>query len=164
MRYQPQKPWYSYNLSNTAIFLIITLITVPALYCKVWYPDRIKHVITFEQDTLVRNPFTWFFAEALPNQLTQDWASFPSIALFQRIDWTSQANLVSWPGKCFLGWHDEAAPACDKVEPGTLPCKCGGNWASDVNTIVWRNATYSYKTLKATPSMVSLAPTTQLIH
>lgn len=89
---------------------------------------------------------------------------FPSLTLFQRADWTSQANLdVSVPGKCFLGWYDETAPDCSDVEPGTTPCQCPGSWDQKVTDFQWHNTTYRSLTLTSTSSMLSTVPTTQMI-
>ncbi|KFZ07272.1 hypothetical protein V501_06615 [Pseudogymnoascus sp. VKM F-4519 (FW-2642)] len=75
---------YNYNLGNTVLTLSISALVLPWLYYKFWYPNRTKSVIISDQDTV-------------------ESVYFPSLTLFQRADWTSQANLdVSVPGKCFL--------------------------------------------------------------
>jgi len=61
---------------------------------------------------------------------------FPSIALFQRKDWSSQANLLGHQGptssKCYLGWYNDNATACANLEPETLgnstECTCKELW------------------------------------
>ena len=47
---------YSNNLANTALVLIFALIVLPCLYYALWYPERTRNVITFEQDIVVQLP------------------------------------------------------------------------------------------------------------
>jgi hypothetical protein len=94
----------------------------------------------------------------------QDSVHFPSLTLFQRADWTSQANLdVSVPGKCFLGWYNESAPDCNDVDPGVTPCQCSGSWDDKVLDFQWHNANYRALTLTSNASMLSKVPSTQMI-
>ncbi|KAK4148706.1 hypothetical protein C8A00DRAFT_47516 [Chaetomidium leptoderma] len=130
---QPTKRKHSRNLWSTVITLLVTAIVFPVLYQCFWYPDRIRNVIELSQDTV-------------------------------RADWSSQANLgVSVPGKCFIGWYDENAPDCNELAPGTTPCQCAGSWGQDVMDFKWQNISFRALTLISTSSMVSLAPTTQMI-
>ncbi|OBT53607.1 hypothetical protein VE04_05157 [Pseudogymnoascus sp. 24MN13] len=136
---------YNYNLGNTVLTLSISALVLPWLYYKFWYPNRTKSVIISDQDTV-------------------DSVYFPSLTLFQRADWTSQANLdVSVPGKCFLGWYDESAPDCSDVEPGVTPCQCAGSWDEKVTDFQWHNTSYRALTLTSNSSMMSKVPTTQMI-
>ncbi|OBT77156.1 hypothetical protein VF21_05058 [Pseudogymnoascus sp. 05NY08] len=119
---------YNYNLGNTVITLSICAFVLPWLYYQFWYANRTKTVIKSDQDTV-------------------ESAYFLSLTLFRRADWTSQANLdVSVPGKCFLGWHNESAPDCNAVDPGT-PCQCAGSWDERVWDFDWHNANDSSKAL-----------------
>lgn len=94
----------------------------------------------------------------------QDSVHFPSLTLFQRADWTSQANLdVSVPGKCFLGWYDESAPDCIDVDAGVTLCQCAGSWDSKVWDFKWHNASYRALTLRSNAFMLSKVPSTQMI-
>lgn len=97
--------------------------------------------------------------------ITQDDVYFPSVALFQRPDWSSQGylNVTNAPPKCFLGWYQENAPDCNTVAPGTLPCRCDGSWSEEVASFMWQNVSYQYLDMQATSAMLCKIPTTQMI-
>ncbi|KAK3939958.1 hypothetical protein QBC46DRAFT_314542 [Diplogelasinospora grovesii] len=135
---------YSHNLGNTVITLVITTAVLPALCWHSWYPERNRHVIILERDTV---------------------AYFPSFTLFQRADWTSQAILgVSATPKCFLGWHDETAADCSIARDGLIfPCNCAGNWADSIRDFEWQNTSYRALTFTSSENTVSLSPTFRMI-
>lgn len=96
--------------------------------------------------------------------VSKNWAYFPSLTLFQKTDWTSQADLTtSASPKCFLERFDEEAPDCNRVTPGTLPCRCDGSWGESIEDFVWQNTTYRSLAFTATAAMQCLTPTTQMI-
>jgi hypothetical protein len=90
-------------------------------------------------------------------------AYFPSFTLFQRTDWTSQANLQAIvPPKCFLGWYDENVDDCGLTK-GSLPCQCPGSWGDSIRDFKWQNTSYRTLRFQASPDMVSADPTVQMI-
>ncbi|KAM7222720.1 hypothetical protein V8F06_001907 [Rhypophila decipiens] len=136
---------WSTNLWSTVITLVVTVVLFPVLYKQFWFRDRSRGTIEISQDSL-------------------ETTRFPSIAVLQRSDWTSQANLDGRvPGKCFIGWHDERSPDCEELPPGTTPCQCAGSWAQNIVDFQWHNTSYRAQILTSTSSMVSIAPTTQMI-
>ncbi|KAK4198896.1 hypothetical protein QBC40DRAFT_340947 [Triangularia verruculosa] len=140
------KSKYSQNLGNTVITLLAATITLPFLYWTVWDPERTRNVITFDRDIVAS-------------------VHFPSITLFQRVDWTSQAKLeVDPPPKCFLGWHNETAPDCEITSAEyTGACQCGNRWSDRIEDFEWQNTSYRAFTLTSSISMVSPMPTYQMI-
>lgn len=91
---------------------------------------------------------------------------FPSFTLFQRADWTSQANMQAEVSpKCFLGWFDEEAPECS-ANPGaepSLPCQCVGGWSDTIRDFKWHNTSYRALSFQASKDMVSPYPTIQMV-
>ncbi|KAK4645796.1 hypothetical protein QC761_204725 [Podospora bellae-mahoneyi] len=140
------KSKYSRNLGSTVITLCAATITLPILYWSLWDPERRRNVITFDRDTV-------------------DSVLFPSVTLFQRADWTSQANLEVDPlPKCFLGWHNETAPDCDITSTSyTGSCQCSNRWNDRIEDFEWQNTIYRAFTLTSSLSMVSPMPTYQMI-
>ncbi|KAK0639562.1 hypothetical protein B0T16DRAFT_518489 [Cercophora newfieldiana] len=137
-------PWNP-NIANTIITLLVATIAVPLLYWQVWWPDLNHRVLTLERDTVM-----------------QEEANFPSFTLFQRADWTSQANLQSGVSpKCFLGWHDESAPECGPDR--ALPCQCSGSWGDSIGDFKWQNTSYRALKFQASEDMMSASPTVQVI-
>ncbi|KAK4222528.1 hypothetical protein QBC38DRAFT_80874 [Podospora fimiseda] len=135
------KPWKKYdrNLANTLIVLLTAVAVLPALYWKLWYPERTREVIILERD-----------------RVTEEY--FPSITLLQQDDWSSQADLDdSSPPKCFIGRYDEQLPDCGTVFPGS-PCKCHNRWGGEVIDYEWQNSTYRTITLTPSESMISRQP------
>ncbi|KAK4191329.1 hypothetical protein QBC35DRAFT_487939 [Podospora australis] len=133
------------NLGNTIITLLVATLALPVLYWTTWFPDQTRNVSTFERDTV-------------------DKVYFPSLTLFQRSDWTSQANLdVSARPKCFLGWHNEKAPSCDNITIPGVACQCTDQWDDDVRDFEWQNTSYRALSLISSKSMVSPIPTYQMI-
>ncbi|RKU49366.1 hypothetical protein DL546_001492 [Coniochaeta pulveracea] len=140
---------YSRNLGNTVCVVLACLVGSTALYWTTWYPNLRRDVITTSTDT-VNSTY------------------YPSIALFQRLDWSSQGHLTvdNLPPKCFLGWYNDAAPDCDSIAvPGSaLPCKCDTRWDSSVTELfVWEDTTYRLLILHASRGMISLHPTTAML-
>ncbi|KAH9996985.1 hypothetical protein F4779DRAFT_606637 [Xylariaceae sp. FL0662B] len=136
---------YSRNISNTVIIAITTLISIPLLYGFVWYPALNKDVITLEKDTVDR-------------------VYFPSLTLFQRVDWTSQGTLDvnrARP-KCFIGWLDENATHCG-LNNSELPCSCHDRWSGTVEDFFWKGTLYRALSLIASEDMVCTVPNTLML-
>lgn len=98
----------------------------------------------------------------------QDQAYFPSIAILQQLDWTSQAELVlkDAPPKCYLGWANDAAPDCDVVTSSAspIPCRCQRNWDTEfIEPYVWESYAYRLLTLTASKEMVCTKATTKML-
>ncbi|KAK4174862.1 hypothetical protein QBC36DRAFT_356192 [Triangularia setosa] len=142
---------YSQNLGSTVVTLLAATLALPFLYWTFWDPERTRNVIIFNRDTV--------------SQTSQANAHFPSITLFQRVDWTSQANLeVDPPPKCFLGWHNETAPDCDVTAAEyTGSCQCGNRWSDRIENFEWQNTSYRAFTLTSSIAMASPRPTYQMI-
>ncbi|KAK0735324.1 hypothetical protein B0T21DRAFT_411962 [Apiosordaria backusii] len=140
------KSEYSQNLGSTVLTLLAATTTLPFLYWTLWDPERTRNIITFDRDTV-------------------DSVHFPSITLFQRVDWTSQANLeVDPPPKCFLGWYNETAPDCGVTASDyTGSCQCGNRWSGRIENFEWQNTSYRAFTLTSSISMESPRPTYQMI-
>jgi len=144
---------YRRNLTNTVLLVTISLVTLPILYLKLWYPDLIQDEIQSSTDTVAE-------------------VYFPSITVFQRADWSSQAMIDIFGGtrrpKCGLHWlppSDGSAPACSSIQDaGTELCDCSTNWdAAVTEAFVWKNTTYRAITLHATEDMVCVTPTTKMV-
>ena len=96
---------------------------------------------------------------------------FPSITVFQRADWSSQAMIDIFGGtrrpKCGLHWlpPNGSVPACSSIQDaGTELCDCSTNWdAAVTEAFVWKNTTYRAITLHATEDMVCVTPTTKMV-
>ncbi|KAK4217729.1 hypothetical protein QBC37DRAFT_437796 [Rhypophila decipiens] len=154
----------STNLWSTVITLVVTVVLFPVLYQRFWFRDRTRGTIEISQDSLVRYIQVPPSLPTMANSILQETTRFPSIAILQRSDWTSQANLAgSVPGKCFIGWYDERSPDCEELPPGTTPCQCAGSWAKNIVDFQWHNTSYRAQILTSTSSMVSNAPTNQMI-
>ncbi|KIM95647.1 hypothetical protein OIDMADRAFT_133314 [Oidiodendron maius Zn] len=137
---------YRRNLGNTVMTVCLSLLIMPLLYNYLWYPNLRQQALQFSEDIV-------------------DHAYFPSIAVFQRMDWSSQATLddISAEPNCFLGWYEPNAADCNTSEPGTLPCSCNGSWSEDIRDFVWQNASYRYLNMQATSAMLCNIPTTLMI-
>ncbi|KAK2592455.1 hypothetical protein QQS21_009834 [Conoideocrella luteorostrata] len=139
------KPPRSPNLTNTVLTAVITIFVLPILFWFIWYPKLNETAVALVEDSV-------------------DEAAFPSIALFQRSDWSSQANItVNPPPKCFTGWHNETALPCSRVAPGA-PCSCAHSWDNEIEErFVWGNTTYRRLSLVSTKDVVSKRPSTLMI-
>ena len=47
---------YSYNLGNTIFTVVAAVVGLPVLYSVAWYPDRVRNLIEYAEDTVVRRP------------------------------------------------------------------------------------------------------------
>ena len=92
-------------------------------------------------------------------------ARFPAVTLFQRLDWSSQAQIlpVSY-AKCFLGWLEATGttPMCKDLSQQALApgqaCNCSEDWSSPVvEDFVWQKIVY--RDLSFTPSAALIAST-----
>ncbi|KAK4450333.1 hypothetical protein QBC34DRAFT_461816, partial [Podospora aff. communis PSN243] len=138
-----QRP-YSHNLGNTILTVVAAIVGLPVLYSVAWYPDRVRNLIEYAEDTV-------------------DDVRFPSLALFQRTDWASQAMLSTGiPGDCFIGWPDADAPPCNDTTHLFSACRCGDSWSDNVTEFAWHGTSYRMLTLTS-PQLASTMPTTQMI-
>lgn len=138
---------YRRNLGNTVFCVLFTLIAISFLYYFIWHEALNHDEIHLSQDSIDRT-------------------YFPSVALFQRVDWTSQAvlNTTQATSKCYLGWYDNDAPHCADVPPGVLPCNCGSNWIpSVVEDFLWQNITYRYLVMVSSESLTCLSTSTEML-
>ncbi|KAK0619514.1 hypothetical protein B0T14DRAFT_209641 [Immersiella caudata] len=135
---------YSYNLANTIITVVAAVVGLPVLYSVAWYPDRVRNLIEYSEDTV-------------------DNVRFPAVVLFQRTDWASQAILsTDVRGDCFIGWSDPDAPACNDTTTSSPACRCEGSWADEITDFQWHGTTYRVLALES-PLTRSPMPTTQMI-
>ncbi|KAK8031844.1 hypothetical protein PG990_001578 [Apiospora arundinis] len=88
---------------------------------------------------------------------------YPSIAVMQNVEWSSQANLTldSKP-KCFVGWMKDSLPTCDLVKPGDW-CNCTPLWDTAISTFAWQNTTYNMLAWNADEHMINSRPTTPIL-
>lgn len=89
---------------------------------------------------------------------------YPSIAVMQNVDWSSQANLTlkSKPTYC-VGWMRDNLPSCDLVDvPGDC-CNCSSLWDTTIYTFQWQNTTYATLRLNGDEHMVNSRPTTPIL-
>ncbi|KAF2138606.1 uncharacterized protein K452DRAFT_89052 [Aplosporella prunicola CBS 121167] len=115
------------------------------LYNALWYQKLNEHTLELRQDTVTE-------------------AAFPSVAMIERNDWTSQAHLLPNFSKCFIGWYKNSAPSCGTSGGPTLPCNCSDAWTQDVvEDLEWQNTSYRYLEFSAPPSLISQSPTTIMI-
>ncbi|KAH8590421.1 hypothetical protein B0O99DRAFT_691635 [Bisporella sp. PMI_857] len=151
-----QNQAYSANLGNTAAVVLLTIPLFTVLYLKLWYPQLNHDVMTTTIDMV-------------------DEIEFPSIALFQRKDWSSQANLrgrfsETSGSKCFLGWYNETAPSCHDLPAGSLnndtQCTCRELWYNNdqvIEDFVWMNTSYRYVAFNSPPWLSTSTPTYMLL-
>ncbi|KAI0180735.1 hypothetical protein GGR52DRAFT_566993 [Hypoxylon sp. FL1284] len=138
-------PIYARNLGNTVATSIITLLAIPLLYRYVWYPGLNQDVTTFEMDTV-------------------DQMYFPSITLFQRVDWSSQAILtVHNKPKCFIGWADEGAPDCALSNSQNRSCRCADRWEHTIRNYTWRGIEYRTLSFLSSEAELCTVPTTLML-
>ncbi|EPE35324.1 hypothetical protein GLAREA_11023 [Glarea lozoyensis ATCC 20868] len=142
---------YRPNLGNTITIVILTIPTFTLLYAKLWYPQRRTEILTSSTDSVTS-------------------VRFPSVAVFQRSDWSSQAILRSGGSKCFLGWHNEAAPACASLDPKTFgnstQCTCKELWYNNDSVFqefIWQNTSYRYVVFDSPKWLISTNPTYLLL-
>lgn len=161
--FRPTSP----NKRNTLLVIIITLLALPCLYVWLWYSKLTQRATKLEEDVAVSPSMTQdaITLKPLSNVIhPQSDVAFPAVAVFQKLDWTSQADIsLAVRPKCFIGWFDESAPACDEASPGAT-CNCNQTWASEfVEPYVWRNTSYRMLLLPSSKDMVSHDPTTILL-
>ncbi|KAE9378470.1 hypothetical protein N431DRAFT_554654 [Stipitochalara longipes BDJ] len=143
------------NLCNTILIVIITVPLFTALYVMLWYPQR-------RQDILVTS------TDLVPS------VRFPSVVLFQRKDWTSQANLLGRSGdtgsKCYLGWYNDNAPSCSSLPPesfgNSTQCTCEELWYNNdevIEDFLWMNTTYRYILFDSPSWLLCNTPTYMLM-
>lgn len=74
-------------MANTVILVLISLVMLPILYLKFWYPALLQDVIESSMDTVVSCPLGqgWLLA-GNANSPNQTEVNFPSITVFQRAD------------------------------------------------------------------------------
>ncbi|KAK7913813.1 hypothetical protein PG985_011516 [Apiospora marii] len=89
---------------------------------------------------------------------------YPSFAVTQNAEWSSQANLTldSKP-KCFVGWMKDSLPACDRVEKPGDWCNCTSQSDTAISSFVWQNTTYNLLAWNADTHMVNSRPTTPIL-
>ena len=94
-------------------------------------------------------------------------ARFPAVTLFQRLDWSSQAQIlpVSY-AKCFLGWLEATGttPMCkDLSQQALVPgqaCNCSEDWSSPVvEDFVWQKIVYRYLSFTPSAALIASTPT-----
>ena len=94
-------------------------------------------------------------------------ARFPSVTVFQRLDWNAQAHILPvGHTKCFVGWVGTTGnePKCEELPQTTLvpnqACNCSENWSSPVvETFMWHNTSYRYLSFTPSAALVSNLPT-----
>ncbi|KAK7986918.1 hypothetical protein PG988_001906 [Apiospora saccharicola] len=88
---------------------------------------------------------------------------YPSFAVLQNVDWSSQASLTldSKP-KCFVGWMKDSLPACDKVKMTGDWCNCTSQWDTGISRFAWQNTTYNMLAWNADEYMVNSRPNTPI--
>lgn len=89
---------------------------------------------------------------------------FPNVAVFQQLDFSSQANILPGLSKCFLGWYDDSAPKCSTLQTKDIDvkarCNCNESWSSEViENFNWQGTTYQYLQFQTQPNLVSNQPT-----
>ncbi|TAQ86447.1 hypothetical protein B7494_g5223 [Chlorociboria aeruginascens] len=148
----PSHEDYRPNLGNTVAVVLLTIPLFTVLYVTLWYPGLRDNVLIETSDSVTN-------------------VRFPSIAIFQREDWTSQASLLGTDSagvdsKCFLGWYDDSAPSCESLGKGNLGnttrCNCEELWYNNGSVIEgfeWMNAVYRYTVFDAPAWLSSDTPT-----
>ncbi|KAH6892549.1 hypothetical protein B0T10DRAFT_594349 [Thelonectria olida] len=134
-RTSPHGTW-SPNLTNTATTILLALVVFPMLYKTTWHHQLNEQTLTLVEDSVEQ-------------------IGFPSIALFQRLDWPSQTDLTtSAKPKCFVGWHDETAPPCSSALANTT-CSCAQNWDLSIDpNFHWQGVSYKILSLKASKHLI----------
>ena len=136
------------------------------LYVFIWYPGLNKRVVGLSQDIVVRK---YMFRQRphFDHLFSQTDVRFPSVTIFQRLDWNAQAHIL--PGdyaKCFVGWVGTTGnePKCKEL-PQTTPvpgqaCNCSENWSSRVvENFMWHNTSYRYLSFTPSAALVCSLPT-----
>lgn len=89
-------------------------------------------------------------------------ARFPAITLFERGDWTSQANLVTNKTVCFLDWVDRESPDCNQLSPEQMvpgqACNCNDSWSTTTTDFTWQHKNYQYLSFMPASNLVSRVP------
>lgn len=159
------KKWNS-NLTSTFITCLLTLLILPVLYHMIWYSQLTSTENEIQTDLIVSH--SWKISPKRDDRLQmtdiswprQENIQFPSVALLQRLDWSSQANLTTTSRpKCFLGWYDENAPTCSNMTAGDT-CSCNDSWSQSITkNFSWQGVEYDLLSLSASGSLVSTQPT-----
>ena len=97
---------------------------------------------------------------------SQTQAAFPSVALFQRQDWSSQADLIPLQ-KCFLGWLIDSPkdePPCNSLPPSAMvpgkSCNCTDSWSHEIiENFEWQHTNYRCVSFTPSTALVSGVPT-----
>ena len=168
---------YKRNLGNTVLTVLFTVPLITALYSIMWYQDLNTQVLQITSDTVVGLPYIppslsihLYPQRLIDHHLTnhllssaQSSANFPSIALLQRLDWTSQAELLPKASKCFLGWYiysDTMCASLSQSELSTTACNCNESWTEEVQEgFIWENVQYRYLNYQTPMRYVNTAPT-----
>ncbi|KIW01023.1 uncharacterized protein PV09_07539 [Verruconis gallopava] len=125
---------YRKNLGNTVLSLVLSMVILTFAYWCKWHVALNRTVLFTQEETVAS-------------------ARFPSVAFFQRVDWSSQAILTREPAKCGLGWIETDGKNCTNDGTETpIPCRCDDNFSpGDVGNFTWQGVKYRYLDL-ATPS------------
>ncbi|KAE8446992.1 hypothetical protein EG329_011474 [Mollisiaceae sp. DMI_Dod_QoI] len=138
---------YKSSLGNTFILVLSTIPLYTGLYAKLWYPLLNTDIVVSSTDSV--NNIRW-----------------PSIAVFQRSDWSSQGDLIGNMSKCYLGWYNDTAPQCKTLDPKTFgnntECTCHELWYNNdevIDEFEWMGTTYRYMVFNSPPWFLCNTPT-----
>lgn len=165
-RVQSSRVWTA-NVFNTVIIATITSIVIPFLFYFLWRPAILNTMTVINRDEIVTisksSPFTH---DMSADKKAQPSAYYPSFAVLQNIDWSSQAQLTldSSP-KCFVGWMKDNLPACADVADDARGawCNCTANWDETIEDFTWHDSRYKMLSWTTTADMVNMEPTVPIL-
>ncbi|RDW57818.1 hypothetical protein BP5796_12619 [Coleophoma crateriformis] len=133
------------NLRNTVLTVNITIPLMVGAYIWMWYPGQRQFKEFVNRDTVSA-------------------MKFPAVAVFQRLDFTGQANLLGTGSKCFLGWYIYSGPNCSSLTANEMTmeskCDCKEDWSTNIpEGFVWYNTSFRYLLFQPTEDLISPQPT-----